>query len=155
MHIEPAPLRLGGPVRVRGSGCLQSGKAGDRVQILLGNLGRPDLVAQIDPGSIHVAADGTFTSDASVPENALPGRDQVVARCFGASGTEEVAATPAVTVTVQSAYVASVSPTKIAVGEAVAFHGSCPGRAPYDWLEMEFVPRAEPGHPREPATHSS
>ncbi|MDQ1383443.1 MAG: hypothetical protein QOG65_822 [Actinomycetota bacterium] len=139
IHLEPTELRLGGTVHIRGAGCLRSGRPGDRVQILLGNLVQPQLVVQVDPHSTTIASDGTFTSDATVPDDALPGTDQVVVRCFGSSGTKELAVTAAVSVTVQSPYIASFSPTKVAAGKVISFRGSCPGQAPYHWLEVEFV----------------
>jgi hypothetical protein len=135
IRIEPTRLRLGGPVHIRGAGCLRSGRAGDRVQILLGILGRP----LVELGPATIASDGTFASDGTVPDGALPGTDQVVANCFGSSGTKELAVSPAVSVTVESPYIASFSPTTVSAGDDISFQGFCSGHVPYDWLEVEFV----------------
>jgi hypothetical protein len=105
------------------------------VQILLGILGRP--LVQLGPTT--VASDGSFGGDGTVPDGALPGTDHVVANCFGSSGTKELAVSPAVSVTVESPYIASISPTKLSAGDDISFHGSCPGQVSYDWLEVEFV----------------
>jgi hypothetical protein len=147
IHIEPRQLRLGGTVHIRGAGCLRSGRPGDRLQILLGNLLSRSIV-ELGSRSTSIASDGTFTSDATVPDDARPGTDQVVVRCFGSSGTKELAVTPAVAVTVQTPYIASLSPTKVATGGLISFRGSCPGHAPYAWLEVEFVAAGETGASR-------
>jgi hypothetical protein len=92
-----------------------------------------------------IASDGSFAGDGTVPDGALPGPDQVVANCAGSSPTEEQLVSPAVSVTVESPYIASFSPTTVPAGDDISFHGFCPGDVPYNWLEVEFVPASGTG----------
>jgi hypothetical protein len=122
--VEPPKLHNGDTVHLEGTGCFDPTT---RV---------PGALLQLPFAGPHpvVAADGTFSIEATVPGNHPPGDTAVSAACFSANATRPMVVSPPVPVSVETPYQATFSPTRIAPGGTVMFQGDCPGSAGYQWM---------------------
>ncbi len=127
VSVAPSDVRNGESFHISGGGCLDpaNGAPGAFVQTYL-------------TAPLAVAADGSFAGDITAPDYLPPGPNTLGISCFSATGINPLVRAE-VSLRVETPYVASVSPTVVAPGADVSFHGDCPGQAPYVWLRITFM----------------